>query len=139
MLGVYLTDLTFIEDGNSNYLLTEDGRSDIINFEKCRKQAVVIGNILLYQQDQYNFDRVDAIYTFFESGLVFNNDKDALFKLSRSVEPPDMVEEAKKKVVRKAEKDRKKNEKKAKESPAPPRQASNSVMYPSQASMASRR
>lgn len=136
-LGVYLTDLTFIEDGNSNYLVTEDGRTDIINFEKCRKQGVVIGNILLYQQDQYNFDRVDAIYGYFERGLTFSDDKDALFKLSRSVEPPDLVEEAKKKAARKAEKDRKKNEKKTKDSPAPGRSSSGSVMYPSQTSMRS--
>jgi hypothetical protein len=32
-LGVYLTDLTFIEDGNNNMLPVADGRTDIINFE----------------------------------------------------------------------------------------------------------
>jgi son of sevenless-like protein len=32
-LGVYLTDLTFIEDGNNSSLPVADGRTDIINFE----------------------------------------------------------------------------------------------------------
>jgi len=32
-LGVYLTDLTFIEDGNKDYLKVQDNRDDIINFE----------------------------------------------------------------------------------------------------------
>jgi son of sevenless-like protein len=102
-IGMYLTDLTFIEDGNPNYLPTTDNRSDIINFEKCRKQAVVIGNILLYQQDMYNFVRVDPIYDMFAKGLRGSEDKDALHKLSRQVEPPEMVEEAKRKAVKKAD------------------------------------
>jgi len=107
-LGVYLTDLTFIEDGNSNYLQTTDSRSDIINFEKCRKQALVIGNILLYQQDSYNFERVDVIYDMFNKGLSIIEDKDALHKMSRTIEPPEMVEEAKRKAAKKAEKEAKK-------------------------------
>lgn len=105
--GTYLTDLTFIEDGNPNYLQTTNGRTDILNFEKCRKQAVVIGNILLYQQDHYNFDRVDAIFDYFARGLVFTEDKDALHKRSRTIEPPEMVEEAKRKAAKKAEKEQK--------------------------------
>jgi len=103
-LGVYLTDLTFIEDGNPNYLPTVDGRKDIINFEKCRKQAVVIGNILLYQNDLYNFERVDAIFDYFARGLVYQDDKDKLYKLSKEVEPQEMVEEAKRKAAKKSEK-----------------------------------
>src|SRR3990167_1564786 len=42
-LGVYLTDLTFIEDGNPNYV------SGLINFSKCQKIASVISEIVRYQ------------------------------------------------------------------------------------------
>jgi son of sevenless-like protein len=107
-LGVYLTDLTFIEDGNPNYLPTVDHRTDIINFEKCRKQALVIGNILLYQQDAYNFQRVDVIYDMFAKGLVVIDDKEALHKLSRQVESAEMVEEAKRRALKKNERDQRK-------------------------------
>jgi len=103
-LGTYLTDLTFIEDGNPNYLATTDHRKDIINFEKCRKQAVVIGNILLYQNDMYNFEKVDAIYDHFARGLVYMDNKDTLHRLSRQIEPPEMVEEARRKAAKKSEK-----------------------------------
>jgi len=121
-LGVYLTDLTFIEDGNSNYLQTTDSRTDIINFEKCRKQALVIGNILLYQQDSYNFERVDVIFDMFFKGLKFIEDKDALHKMSRTIEPSEMVEEAKRKAAKKAERDAAKKKSDAAGTPVSPSQ-----------------
>ena len=45
--GVYLTDLTFIDDGNRNEY---GGRSDLINFDKRRKTSLVIREIQQYQQ-----------------------------------------------------------------------------------------
>jgi len=38
-MGMYLTDLTFIEDGNPNYLRVDPPRDDIINFEKNEKSS----------------------------------------------------------------------------------------------------
>ncbi len=46
-LGVYLTDLTFIEDANPDYL---DEAKLIINFDKRRMVAQVILEIQQYQQ-----------------------------------------------------------------------------------------
>jgi len=43
-IGVYLTDLTFIEDGNSNYL-----ESGLINFSKRRRLARVLKDIQQHQ------------------------------------------------------------------------------------------
>jgi hypothetical protein len=48
-IGLYLTDLTFIEDANKNIL------NDKINFSKCRKLAKVIREIQTYQQKSYDF------------------------------------------------------------------------------------
>ncbi|EFA85873.1 Ras guanine nucleotide exchange factor [Heterostelium album PN500] len=56
-LGVYLTDLTFIEDGTKNTLNNCD---DIINFEKRRRISVVIREIKQYQQTPYHFRVEDA-------------------------------------------------------------------------------
>jgi hypothetical protein len=47
-LGVYLTDLTFIEEGNKNVL--ERG---LVNFDKCYLIAAVIGEIQQYQRMGY--------------------------------------------------------------------------------------
>uniref|UniRef100_A0A6B2KZM1 Ras-GEF domain-containing protein n=1 Tax=Arcella intermedia TaxID=1963864 RepID=A0A6B2KZM1_9EUKA len=90
-LGIFLTDLTFIEDGNPNILPVEGGRDDIINFEKMRKVSVVIEKILLYQQQLYNFAKVDPIYKFVEA-LNQNYGKMTeaeLYKLSLEAEPRD--------------------------------------------------
>jgi len=87
-LGVYLTDLTFCEDGNSDYLRVQGGREDIVNFEKMRRVAVVIKDICTYQQTPYNFERVPIIYDFFAGELPFEDDN-TLFKKSRVLEPPD--------------------------------------------------
>jgi len=88
-LGVYLTDLTFTEDGNSNYLKVQDGREDIVNFEKMRRVAVLIKDICTYQQTPYNFEKVPLIYDFFAGDLPFEDDN-SLFRRSRVLEPPDV-------------------------------------------------
>lgn len=93
-LGVYLTDLTFIEDGNPDMLPVQDGRADIVNFEKRRKVAAVIKDICTYQQTPYNFSKVDAIYNFFASGKLETLEDGPLFKKSREIESP-QVQEAK--------------------------------------------
>jgi len=49
--GVYLTDLTFLEDGNADKL-----EGDLINFVKRKKLALVIQEIQQYQQLPYHFD-----------------------------------------------------------------------------------
>lgn len=50
--GVFLTDLTFIEDGTKDVL---NGRDDLIHFEKRRKVSLVIRDIQQYQQAPYNY------------------------------------------------------------------------------------
>jgi son of sevenless-like protein len=50
-VGLYLTDLTFIEEGSSKYIEREGLK--MINFDKCRKFASVIRDIQTYQYQRY--------------------------------------------------------------------------------------
>ncbi len=56
-LGVYLTDLTFIELGNPGFLPD----THYINFEKRRKVYSLIREIQFYQQVPYLFPAIPAI------------------------------------------------------------------------------
>jgi len=56
-LGLYLSDLTFIEDGNPDTL--PDGA--YVNFEKCSMVAKVIQDLCKFQLQPYNFTRLDIV------------------------------------------------------------------------------
>eukprot|EP01104_Vermistella_antarctica_P005909 TRINITY_DN16657_c0_g1_i1.p1 TRINITY_DN16657_c0_g1~~TRINITY_DN16657_c0_g1_i1.p1 ORF type:complete len:1049 (+),score=228.63 TRINITY_DN16657_c0_g1_i1:400-3546(+) len=79
-LGVYLTDLTFIDDGNPDR--SKDG---LINFSKREMEYNVIAEVQQYQQVKYPFKYVENIAHFL-SELPYNND-DELYKLSLRHEP----------------------------------------------------
>ena len=59
-LGVYLTDLTFIEDGN------QDLTGNLINFVKRQMVSEVIAEIQQYQDTPYCLERVEAIAVWLE-------------------------------------------------------------------------
>ncbi|EGG23398.1 leucine-rich repeat-containing protein [Cavenderia fasciculata] len=80
-LGVYLTDLTFIEDGMKNTL---NGRDELINFEKRRKISVVIREIKQYQQSPYNFSVEEVTCRYLKTLPSFT--EKALYKASLSCE-----------------------------------------------------
>ena len=80
---MYLTDLTFIEDGNPDMIQAEGGEE--INFAKRKMVFKVIQEVLLYQQRPYTFPSVDPIRTFLLS-FPHGNDK-SLYKLSLAHEP----------------------------------------------------
>ena len=69
-LGSYITDLTFIDDGNKKYL-----PNGYINFTKCRRIAEVIKEIQQYQQLTYTFHRVPFIIEYFEKMEIMNESK----------------------------------------------------------------
>lgn len=54
--GIYLTDLTFIEDGNPDYI------SSLINFKKRELVYDVIREIEQYQQKGYDFPADNSIF-----------------------------------------------------------------------------
>ncbi len=79
-LGVYLTDLTFIEDGNPDTI------QDLINFDKRRRTAQVIKEIKEYQNTQYNFNVVPIIKGFLLAGGEYV-DENECYRLSLLIEP----------------------------------------------------
>ena len=85
-LGVYLTDLTFIEDGNSNFLPAPNEK--MINFDKRRKISKSISEIKLYQQVPYFLMEIQEIQDFLikVNGL----DESLLYKRSLAVEPKEV-------------------------------------------------
>lgn len=82
-LGVYLTHLTFIEDGMKNTLNNQD---DLINFEKRRKISVVIREIKQYQQQPYHLNIEETTINYLRNLPSVLTDK-AMDKLSLMCEP----------------------------------------------------
>ncbi|KAK9449913.1 ras guanine nucleotide exchange factor domain-containing protein [Limtongia smithiae] len=107
--GVYLTDLTFIEDGNTNYLLmspventtstdpTDGGnqhtgtdrtvREDMINFSKRTRAAEVIREIKQYQSVPYALKTVPELQDMIREGLSNAPSLETLYDMSLMIEP----------------------------------------------------
>jgi hypothetical protein len=90
-LGVYLTDLTFIELGNPDYL----PESSYINFEKRRKAYHVICDIQKYQRVPFEFVPVYSVQRWLDAigaggdtpGVGKLSADDELYDMSLAVEP----------------------------------------------------
>lgn len=78
-LGTYLTDITFIEDGNPDYI------NGLINYRKRELVYTVIREIQQYQQMAYTFEYIDNIASFLTE--LPNNEEDVLYDLSLQREP----------------------------------------------------
>ena len=78
-LGVYLTDLTFIEDGNKDYL---SGR--LINFVKRQHVSHVIREIQQYQNDLYALEPVSVLQQWLRNITYFEEDQ--MFDISLQLE-----------------------------------------------------
>jgi len=78
-LGVYLTDLIFIEEGNKD---TKDG---LINFKKRRQLYSVIEEIQTYQSEPYTCKEDKDVMVFLTA--VPHNDEDELYRISLIREP----------------------------------------------------
>lgn len=83
-LGIYLQDLTFIEDGNSNELKKN---KELINFAKRAKTAEVIREIQQYQSSLYQLKSVDDLQDYIKQHLVSTRDEESLYKESLKLEP----------------------------------------------------
>ncbi|KAG2173976.1 hypothetical protein INT44_000090, partial [Umbelopsis vinacea] len=89
-LGIYLQDLTFIEDGNSNYLKKTQ---DLINFAKRMKTAEVIREIQQYQSVSYSLQPVRELQLFIKTHLENSRDEEILYSLSVALEPKEREDE----------------------------------------------
>ncbi|KAJ3050654.1 hypothetical protein HK102_012227, partial [Quaeritorhiza haematococci] len=83
-LGFYLTDLTFIEDGNPNFLKSNARH---INFSKRMKTAEVIREIQQYQNAPYSLRDVAEIQEFLRGCLRESADETDLYNMSLQLEP----------------------------------------------------
>ncbi|RCI06127.1 hypothetical protein CU098_011230 [Rhizopus stolonifer] len=90
-VGIYLQDLTFIEDGNSNFL--KPPYAHLINFAKRTKTATVIQEIQQYQMTCYQFRPVEAIQEFINNNMGSSRDEDQLYKESLKLEPKERDDE----------------------------------------------
>ncbi|OJD12860.1 hypothetical protein AJ78_06610 [Emergomyces pasteurianus Ep9510] len=86
--GVYLTDLTFIEDGIPS--LTQ---SHLINFNKRAKTAEVIRDIQQYQNAPYPFHPVPELQDYVLSNMQAAGDVHEMYDRSLEVEPREREDE----------------------------------------------
>ncbi|XP_008421494.1 ras-specific guanine nucleotide-releasing factor 2 isoform X5 [Poecilia reticulata] len=80
-LGMYLTDLAFIEEGTPNF--TEDG---LVNFSKMRMISHIIREIRQFQQAPYRIEHQSKVTQFLLDKTVVM-DEDTLYELSLKIEP----------------------------------------------------
>ncbi|XP_057675601.1 ras-specific guanine nucleotide-releasing factor 2-like isoform X1 [Corythoichthys intestinalis] len=80
-LGMYLTDLAFIEEGTPNF--TEEG---LVNFSKMRMICHIIREIRQFQQAPYRIEH-QAKVTHFLLDKTQVMDEDTLYELSLQIEP----------------------------------------------------
>lgn len=77
--GVCLTDLTFIEEGNKDFL------KDLINFKKRELVCKIIEEVQLYQHPAHNFPTNPQL-VFLLNNLPYD-DEEKLYQLSLLREP----------------------------------------------------
>lgn len=91
--GVYLTDLTFIEDGIPSIIK----KSALINFAKRAKTAEVIRDIQQYQNVPYPLQPVPELQDYILSNMQAAGDVHEMYEKSLAVEPREREDE---KIVR---------------------------------------
>ncbi|KAF9429402.1 hypothetical protein BGZ76_001355, partial [Entomortierella beljakovae] len=89
-IGIYLTDLVMIEDGNPDFL---KGAEHHINFYKRVGTAEVIREIQQYQSVPYCLTTVPEIQTFIRRGLEKSKNVNELHNMSLELEPREGEEE----------------------------------------------
>lgn len=81
-LGMYLSDLVFIEEGNPKKI----GPYGLINYFKCRSISATIKKIQQYQQKGYCLTKVDAIQFKLKRQICIS-DESAMYEISNYHEP----------------------------------------------------
>jgi len=87
-LGVFLQDLTFIEDGNEDII--ED---NLINFAKRRMIYKSILSIRQFQQSPYNLYSVECIQEYLNLHIENSSNikEEEMYKISSKIEPKETV------------------------------------------------
>ena len=94
-LGIYLTDLTFIEDGNQDNLKNSDGQVNekLVNFSKQSKTADVIREIQQYQNQVYCLQDVPELQNWLNESLERIKDENDMYEMSLELEPKEREDE----------------------------------------------
>ncbi|KAL8638463.1 MAG: hypothetical protein Q9228_004386 [Teloschistes exilis] len=87
--GIYLTDLTFIEDGISSVIK----KTNLINFTKRAKTAEVIRGIQQYQNVPYPLKPVADLQDYILSNMQAAGDVHEMYDKSLAVEPREREDE----------------------------------------------
>ncbi len=87
--GVYLTDLTFIEDGIPSVIK----KTNLINFAKRAKTAEVIRDIQQYQNVPYPLQPVPELQEYILSNMQAAGDVHEMYDKSLAVEPREREDE----------------------------------------------
>ncbi|CAJ2506269.1 Uu.00g003990.m01.CDS01 [Anthostomella pinea] len=87
--GVYLTDLTFIEDGIPSIIK----KTNMINFAKRAKTAEVIRDIQQYQNAPYSLQSVSELQDYILSNMQAAGDVHEMYDKSLVVEPREREDE----------------------------------------------
>ncbi|XP_024946979.1 ras-specific guanine nucleotide-releasing factor 2 isoform X3 [Cephus cinctus] len=80
-LGLYLTDLSFIEEGTPNF--TDDG---LLNFSKMRMIAHVIREIRHFQQTPYKIELITKVTNYLLDTTLLLEEED-MYRMSLEIEP----------------------------------------------------
>ena len=87
--GVYLTDLTFIEDGIPSLIK----KTNLINFAKRAKTAEVIRDIQQYQNVPYPLQPVPELQDYILTNMQSAGDVHEMYDTSLQVEPREREDE----------------------------------------------
>jgi son of sevenless len=88
--GVYLTVLTFIQDGAKDLLVKE---GNLINFNKRQKAAEVIREIKKYQSKPYNLCEIPSVLSWIQESLSALENPPDFWDLSLKLEPREREDE----------------------------------------------
>jgi hypothetical protein len=84
-LGIFLQDMTFADDGNKDVVMSADGVTKLVNFEKRVQLASKIQDIVLYQSVPYQFERVEPVQLYLSRFAPLGSEK--LYARSLLLEP----------------------------------------------------
>ncbi|KAF7728337.1 hypothetical protein EC973_006278 [Apophysomyces ossiformis] len=88
-LGIYLSDMVFIDQGNPNHRTSNHGQLKLINFDKYMKMARILTEIDQFQVP-YKFKEVDEIQRYISQCLkteTADNNEEAFYSRSLEIEP----------------------------------------------------
>jgi hypothetical protein len=86
-IGIYLTDLTFIEDGNPNFI------DSLVNWSKRDLFTKIIRDIQLFQQEKYNITGNPKVLKYLSQIHQIAKDPEDLYEESLLIEPRNKEED----------------------------------------------